>query len=54
MIRALQSVLFAALLSLVFTGCYRAPYEGEFCTIPATNNPSITRHAGSFQPGVGY
>ncbi len=50
----LKSLTVALLLSIALTGCYRMPCEGEFCTTPTTNNPGITRHSDSFQPGVAY
>jgi len=43
------------LLSLVVVaGCYRMPTDDDFCVIPNTNNPNITREAGhqSALPGM--
>lgn len=46
-------------LSLILTGCGGA-YQGNdaysaYSTIPATNNPSVTRHSpNTWQPGTKY
>jgi len=39
------AVFFAVVLAL--TGCYKIPDEYDYCTIPVTNNPSITKEKGS-------
>jgi len=43
------------LLSLIaVAGCYRMPEDDDFCVIPNTNNPNITRSSGhqSALPGM--
>ncbi|MDP1836631.1 MAG: hypothetical protein Q8K75_11990 [Chlamydiales bacterium] len=52
--RLLNVLLFVAVLGITCTSCYRAPGENDYSTIPATNNPGITRHANTFQPGMAY
>lgn len=42
-------------LLLILAGCYRMPGDEDFCTNPATNNPSITcEKQGGFVPGMSY
>lgn len=37
-------LLFAiVIISGALTSCYRMPTEDDFCVVPATNNPSVTR-----------
>ncbi len=52
--RFIQFSCLALVLFTVLSGCYRRPGEDEYCVIPATNNPAITRDAGGYKPGVGY
>jgi hypothetical protein len=29
--------------AIICTSCYRMPTEDDFCVVPATNNPAVTR-----------
>ena len=43
------------LLLLLTAACYRMPTEEDYCVIPTTNNPSITRERqDSPLPGIAY
>jgi hypothetical protein len=50
--------IFFFFLASTFTlvACYRMPDEDEYSTVPATNNPDITREKASpgFMPNVGF
>jgi hypothetical protein len=42
------------ILTLLLAGCYRMPTDDDFCVIPTTNNPSVTRegsHQQAASPG---
>ena len=42
-------------LAIFCFGCYRMPTEEDFCVVPATNNPSVTREKPQGPiPQVGY
>lgn len=41
-------------VTLVTTACYRMPTEDDYCVIPTTNNPDVTREKGSNMPSMDY
>lgn len=48
-------LLALALCCFSITSCYRVPTEYDYCKIPVTNNPSITREKpASPLPGMKY
>ena len=51
----LKGALIALCLSMLLTACCEVMTEPDFCTIPTTNNPDITRHSNStWKPGATY
>lgn len=49
------SCLMILMLALSLSGCYKIPDEYDYCTIPVTNNPSITKEKSSGgMPGMKY
>jgi len=40
---------------ILFTGCYPMPTDEDFCVIPTTNNPDVTRaKEDSLTPNMSY
>lgn len=54
MITFVRLFCLAAVGCTLLSGCFRQPGEDDYCVIPATNNPSITRCGTDWTPGVGY
>jgi len=55
----MKKTIYTLLLLLSFasvsTGCYRMPTEGDYSTIPSTNNPTFTRQrAEPLAPQASY
>ncbi len=45
----------ALLLAFTITGCYRMPTDEDYCLVPNTNNPDITREKPSSSlPNMSY
>jgi len=43
------------MFAVTLSGCYKIPDEYDYCTIPVTNNPSITKEKSSGgMPGMKY
>ena len=39
------------------TSCYRMPTEDDYCVVPTTNNPDVTRErvgTNTMMPGASY
>lgn len=51
-------ILTLALLTTLTSCCYRMPTEDDYCTVPRTNNPDLTREksggANAMMPNVNY
>lgn len=51
----IKKTLLLLLLAVAFSGCYRMPTDDDFCLVPNTNNPDITRErSGSAMPNMSY
>lgn len=45
--------LVAFLTLAAISGCYRMPTDDDYCLIPTTNNPTVTRETASpLMPGM--
>lgn len=54
---AMKPLSFLMILTFVFSlsSCYKIPDEYDYCTIPVTNNPNITKEKSSGgMPGMKY
>jgi hypothetical protein len=52
--RIVKTILFFV-LSTCLISCYRMPTEDDYCLIPSTNNPDLTREGNAgILPGVNY
>lgn len=50
-----KNMLLTFVLAIALTGCYRMPKDGDYSTIPTTNNPDVVgSHQTPFIPGGGF
>lgn len=51
----LQTLAMTFFLSMILTACSELTTEPEYCLIPTTNNPDITRNGNAgWKPGATY
>lgn len=47
--------IFLVACMFALSACYRMPSEDDYCLVPTTNNPDITRESGpSLMPNMSY
>lgn len=50
----LKKFFLLSILTLATTACYRMPTDEDYCVIPTTNNPDVTREKGGNMPSMNY
>lgn len=51
----IKNLFFTFVIVVALSSCYRMPTDEDYCVIPTTNNPDITRETGGqLLPSMSY